>query len=239
MASMKGLSKRRIIVAAGALLGTIPLMGASCATLQGYTNSGAPKIQFEGDSITVGETDDINARYGATFDVSIEANVGATAYEKMPGIVTDATHHPQVAVIDLGTNDSLIAITGRTRTVNGVTSPWDPVEPITNVEARLDTIAGEFAPGCVVFVTINTQDPSFYGTNVTQGIANAQALNDHIRSMPGIQVADWDANLTPADFDPSDQTHPNEVGNQAMLALINQAIGRCPPPATSSTTASG
>ncbi len=230
-----GWTRRRVFVVAGIVLAVIPLMGASCAVHQSFTNSGAPKIQFEGDSITFQATDDINAHFGTQDDVAINAYVGATAYEQMGSIATDAANHPQVAVINLGTNDALISITGRTVTVNGVTSQWDPVEPITNVEARLDTIAAEFAPACVVFVTVDTQDPTFYGTNATQGIANAEAINDHIRSMSGIQVADWDANLQASYFDSSDQVpHPNEAGRQEMLTLEDQAISRCP--ATTSTT---
>ncbi len=117
-----GLTKRRIFILAGTVVATIPLLGASCAVNQTFANSGAPKIQFEGDSITFLATDDINAHYGATDDVAINAYVGATAYERMGSIATDAANHPQVAVINLGTNDAVVAITGRTLTVNGVTT---------------------------------------------------------------------------------------------------------------------
>ncbi len=202
---------------------------------QGFAGSGAPKIQFEGDSITAFAADDIDAHYGPDYDVAINALVGTTAYEQMGNIAADAAKHPQVAVINLGTNDAGIAVTGRTLVIDGVTHQWDPVEPVANVEARLDTIAAEFAPACVVFVTIDTQDPSFYGSTAESAIANAEDINAHIRSMPGIEVADWDAILQPSDFD-QPGPHPNEVGRQAMLELEDQAISRCP--SSTSTTSS-
>ncbi len=91
-----------------------------------------------------------------------------------------------------------------------------------------------------MFVTINSQDSAWYGSDATAAIANVEAINSHIRSMPGIVVADWDAVLQPSDFDVSNGTssapHPNETGIQAMLALEDQAISQCPAPATTSTS---
>jgi hypothetical protein len=218
---------------------TIPLMGASCAVTVPFQNTGAPKIQFIGDSITVGSTNDIVAHYGGSYDVAIDAYSGATAYEQMSSASTAAGLHPAIAVINLGTNDAGVVLTGRTLTINGVTGPWDPVESITAVEVRLDTMAAEFAPACVIVVTVNSQDAAWYGGN-PDAIANVVALNAHIRSMPGVVVADWDAVVQPSDFDVtagvSGAPHPNETGIQALLALEDQAIGQCPATSTTSTS---
>ena len=233
------MSRRTILIVIGAALAAFPLLGASCSVDQTFTNSGLSKIQFEGDSITVQSTDDINAHFGAGYDVAVNAYTGATAYERMSSIAADAASNPQVAVINLGTNDAGAVVTGRTLMPGGVTVPWDPIEPIANVETRLDTIAADFSPACVVFVTINTADAPFYGSIAPAALANAEAINTHIRSMPGIQVADWDANLQASYFDSSAAApHPNEAGRQELLTLEDQAISRCPPPETT-TTSSG
>ena len=190
---------RRILIPVVAIVASIPILGASCSVDQTFTDSGAPKIQFEGDSITFYETDDINSSFGSSYDVAINAFIGATSYERRNGIASDATQRPQVAVINLGTNDASVVIDGRGGDVNGTYVELDPVEPIEHVGTRLDDIAAEFSPACVVFVTIDSQATDFYGSGAA--VANVQALNAHIRSMPGVEVADWDANLQPAYFD--------------------------------------
>ena len=69
-------------------------------------------------------------------------------------------------------------------------------------------------------VTVNTHNPSWTP-------AAAQAINDHVRAMPRIVVADWDQALVPTDFDAADNPHPNETGRQHLIAVEDAAINRC------------
>ncbi len=217
---------------AALVAGVLMLLGAaapSCVVSQPFTGGtpSSPKIQFEGDSITAYAAGYINDHFGTDNQVAIDAQVGATTYEMADEIAADATRHPDVAVINFGTNDAKRIITGLTTTYNGKTLVLDPIEPVSNVIDRLDAIAAEFSPACVVFVTINSHDAAWYGSSAIQAIANVQAMNDHIRSTYA-HVADWDAAWQPAYFSTPDDPHPNAVGNQALLALEDQAIASCP-----------
>jgi lysophospholipase L1-like esterase len=204
----------------GALLAFFLLSASSCATTQTFTDSGAPKIAFVGDSITVQSTVDINAHYSGSDDVAIHAVVGIDTYFEASTVADDAALAPAVEIINLGTNDA-----------RRIGSPWmsgstviEPAQTVDDITGRLDTFAAEFPPTtCVVFVTVNTHNPSW-------GAANAQAIDDHIRvAFP--HVADWDAAWSASDFDTPDNPHPNEVGRQALLSLEDAAIAGCAPPA--------
>ncbi len=135
-----GVTKHRIFILAGIVVATIPLLGASCSVHQAFTNSGLPKIQFVGDSITVLSAPDINAHYGLAYDVAVDAYTGATTYEVQSAVAADAANRPAVVVIDLGTNDASAIINGRS-----VQQGSDPPEPVSAVEARLDQFAADFA----------------------------------------------------------------------------------------------
>ena len=80
---------------------------------QKFLSSGEPKIQFEGDSITLLATDDINTWFGPGYDVAINAYWGATTYENQTPVADDSALRPDVAVINLGTNDARTIVTGR------------------------------------------------------------------------------------------------------------------------------
>jgi hypothetical protein len=88
------------------------------------------------------------------------------------------------------------------------------------VTGRLDAFAAAFpAATCVVFVTVNSHNPSW-------APANARAINDHMRaSFP--HVADWDAAVQPSYFAAPDTPHPDAAGRQALLALEDQAMAGC------------
>lgn len=204
---------KTIAVAVGVAL----LVGAaSCSTSQPFSNSGLPKIQFVGDSITHAAAGAINARYGATQDVAIEATIGLDTYFQAPKIADQAALSPDVEVINLGTNDAHRM--DEAWVLNGTVI--EPQQTLADVTGRLDTFAAEFpASTCVVFVTTNTHNPSW-------SPANALAIDDHIRaSFP--HVADWDVAWQASYFDVPDDPHPNAVGREALLTLVDEAIATC------------
>ncbi len=179
---------------------------SACTTHQLFdAMSSNPKLQFDGDSITVQATNDIDAHYGGTYNVAIEATVGTDTLAQMGNVVAQAALVPDVEIIDLGTND---ARTGKA---------------VADVLARLDQMAAAFSPAtCVIFVTTNSHNPSW-------GPAEAAEIDAHERSTFA-HVADWDAVLVPADFPNVDNPHPNAVGRQHMLQVEDDAIAGCSQP---------
>src|SRR6476659_5825552 len=75
-AHRRGLAK--LVIGITATVAWLPLVGFGCDVNQEFLGSGQPKIQFEGDSITLLATDDINTWFGPGYDVAIDAYWGAT-----------------------------------------------------------------------------------------------------------------------------------------------------------------
>lgn len=119
---------------------------------------------------------------------------------------------PHIEVIDLGTNDAKHMI-----------SPGGGLvvaQPLSAIEGRFAEFSREFpSQTCVVFVTVNTHNPSWN----PQG---AQMINDFIRRT-ATHVVSWDAAWSPTYFDDADDPHPNEAGRQALIALIDSTIATC------------
>lgn len=171
-----------------------------------------PTMRAVGDSITVMSAPDIHARYDATYSVTIGAAIGLDTYLAAPMVAAAAAAKPKVAFIDLGTNDA--------QRMGQDFGPGDPAQTPESVNARLDTFAAEFpATTCVVFVTVNTHNPSW-------GPVAAQAINDHVRTFA--HVADWDAAWNPADYATADNPHPTAAGRQHLLDVEAAAMASCP-----------
>lgn len=193
---------------------------ASCQTDQPLVRTGKPTIEFAGDSITVQATPDINAFFGSTHDVGIKAITGIDTFLLASTVATQAADVPDVEVINLGTNDAARVGVPVYRTLNGQQVLVEPAQTVGNDTARLDAFNAEFPNSCVVFVTVNTHNP-------TWGPTNAALINDHIRTTFA-HVADWDAAYSASYFDTADDPHPNATGRAAMLALEDAAIATCP-----------
>lgn len=200
----------RCVAGVGAFL---ILSAASCSTMQPFSGSGLPTMQFVGDSITVQSTTDINAHYQSTHDVAIDATIGVDTYVMEHDVGLQAKLAPAVEVIGLGTNDSAHLV-----------SPPNYEQGLTlaDVTGRLDEFAAEFpASTCVVFVTVNSHTVASWGPEF------ASEIDDHIRSTFA-HVADWDAAWQAAYFDVAGGVHPNEAGRQALLGVEDRAIAGCP-----------
>ena len=180
---MSRASKRRLLT--GAIAAVLLLGAAACATHQPYSGSGLPKLQFVGDSITVQSTADINHHYRASYDVAIDAVVGIDTFLIRNNVAAEAALSPAIEVINLGTNDATTIGVPWYITKDGHQILIEPAQSIGDITSRLDSFAAEFpSTTCVVFVTINTHNPSW-------GPGNAQQFNDHIRATYA-HVADWD-----------------------------------------------
>jgi hypothetical protein len=205
---------------AATVVACLLLSASSCSLSRPFVSSGAPKIQFIGDSITEESVADIDAHFGASYDVAIEATGGTDTYMQAANVAAAALLSPAFAIINLGTNDALRMNAAWTSIINGQTVVIEPQQTLTDVTGRLDAFAAAFpATACVVFVTVNSHNPSW-------APANTRAINDHIRAtFP--HVADWDAAVQPSYFAAPDNPVPNAAGRQALLAIEDQAMASC------------
>jgi hypothetical protein len=192
----------------------------SSTSLPFAPKSQLPKLQFEGDSITHLSARRIYNRYRDDYNVAIQARIGTSTFEEVPGNTgAQAKLRPRVAVVNLGTNDAV-------RAEQSSANPTDPPQTIDRALANFDVIAGQFPPvTCLVFVTVNTHNPSW-------APANARIINRKLRGLaadrPRTFVADWNAAWKPRYFHKPDSPHPNQEGRAALLSIEDQAIRKCP-----------
>jgi hypothetical protein len=180
---------------------------------QAYRNDGKPRLQVDGDSIAYLAAAEINAALRSQWDVAIDATVGMDTYLAQPLVRSEQEKSPIAEVVELGTNDA-------TRIPGGVVGNGIRLEPpqtVAAVTGRLAQLARAFP--CVVFVTVNTHNPSW-------SPANARAINAWIRARP--HVADWDRAWKSRYF-PKPDPHPNAAGKAALAALIARTVDGCRP----------
>lgn len=174
-----------------------------------------PKLAIRGDSITVRATADLLKEFSGSFNVAIHATTGFVVGQTINGFTLDAAEKPQVEVINLGTNDVRCSKAGGCGTGFLKAHQFSAVR----VDKQLDMIAAKFpATTCIVFVTINTHNPSWNPTG-------ARELNAHIRTKA--HVLDWDAMWKPA-YTALDDPHPNAVGQMALAKALRHTVDGCP-----------
>ena len=176
-----------------------------------------PSIEFFGDSITASASAELRAQFGSNYRVGIVAYGGAPTSWLTNMIDAAAKTPPDVVVINLGTNDAYC----RPGLCNG--DQYYLPRPVFNeaaVNDRLDSFFRVFpAKTCVIFVNINTHNPSW-------GPKNAALINAHLAKFP--RVVDWDGAWTPSWFYSVDDSHPNAAGRRALAALIAVKVTTCP-----------
>lgn len=180
------------------------------------TDRTKPKLAISGDSITVLATHALVDEFRPNFNISIHARIGISTGGMSSGIAEDARERPDVEIISLGTND--VRCTDARGC--GVGFYRIPQFNAATVETRLDSFAAEFpATTCVVFVTINTHNPSW-------NPAGARKLNTYLRTKS--HVLDWDAMWKSGYFDEADSPHPNAVGNEVLAKALRHTVDGCP-----------
>ena len=174
-----------------------------------------PKLGFRGDSITVKATPALLKEFSGTFNIAIHATTGFVVDQATRGAALDAEKKPQVEVINLGTNDLTCQKAGGCGTGFLRVPQFDAAR----VNRQLDAIEAKFpATTCVVFVTINTHNPSW-------NPVGARELNAHIRTKA--HVLDWDAMWKPT-YTAPDDPHPNAVGQMAFATALRHTVEGCP-----------
>jgi hypothetical protein len=204
--------RRRLYGVALIGVGAFPLLAVTCAvTFQPYVGpSNAPKLYIDGDSITFGSTADLNTQFAPAYQVRIDGWSGNTTRGMLPEARSAATTSPDVAIIELGTNDP----------VHGLT--------IADSQTWLRALNTAFpTTTCVIFVT------PWSGT-ANRAPGTLAAISAYERAtFP--HLADWDALATPADYAGGDGIHPTPSGNLHLMQVYAAAVATCPPATSTST----
>jgi lysophospholipase L1-like esterase len=158
-----------------------------------------------GDSITQLSANDIHSTLDSTYNVEIDATPGITVAGQWSEAAAFAKAQPDIAVVNLGTNDLLAR-----RTADAV---------IRDLEALL----AEFDPStCVVVVTIST-------TETRESFRReAVAVNRWLRDRP--HVADWDGAVARSPFPRGltyDSVHPTEDGRAVLAEVLLDGVSTC------------
>jgi hypothetical protein len=198
---------------------------AFASITQKFSNTGQPKVQFEGDSITYRSTPDINRRFRDRYDVAIQATIGVSAASEWKNIVAQSALRPDIEVVNLGTNDAARVGEAVAGDVNGKHVTVVPAQALDQTLDRFDAVVAKFPPStCLVFVTVTTHNP-------TWGPDNARVINERLKELArrrdGMVLADWDAAWQASYFDDADDPHPNETGRRALLNIEQEAIDKC------------
>jgi lysophospholipase L1-like esterase len=166
-------------------------------------NHRLPHVVVLGDSITYFSGGAILAALDGKANVSLVGRIGYTIEQVMPDARILALTHPEIVVINLGTNDAFKAV------------------PTADSITQLDDMLGMYASSKRVLVDISTH----FGD--ASCAARAQAFDDHIASL-GLPVVDWNAavadELAAGTPITSDTIHPNDAGQKILADLIAHAL---------------
>lgn len=164
---------------------------------------GGPRVTVAGDSITELSRSAIVAALEDRYEVRVDGFSGRTIAGVLPALAEQVATGPDVAVVNLGTNDM--------KEANRAVGP--------DVDRMLETVAG--VP-CVEVVTVNTAAHAPDGTPV------GASINDRLRAAAAagsVHLVDWNAAVAQ---DPAlvvaDGIHPNARGQRWIARAIRDAI---------------
>jgi GDSL-like Lipase/Acylhydrolase family len=204
---------RRLAVCALAVVAMFAVLGNSClSTIQRYMGpANAPKLYIDGDSITYQATTELDDQFESDYRVAIDGYSGNTSKQMFRQAQAAAPTAPDVAIIELGTNDPHFGMT------------------IDESATWLESINAVFpSTTCVIFVT------PWSGT--IDRPAGSLAAIDNFERATFARVADWDAAVTPDDYVNGDGVHPNSVGRLHLAQVEAAAVAACATPPTTTTT---
>ena len=180
------------------LLG-VPLVLVAAACIPAYQgNPQGTKIAIIGDSITYVSDASFHAQLDETHSVSVDGKPGMKVADLQDDATEYARTHPDVVVINLGTNDGAAAAT-----------------PLSAALGLL-YMASKFPDACVVLTTLNTHTGS-PGLN-----AFSADLNTGIRQG---RFVDWDA-IAWARGMTYDTVHPSRDGADILAELTADVVAR-------------
>ncbi|MDZ7733312.1 MAG: SGNH/GDSL hydrolase family protein [Acidimicrobiia bacterium] len=162
---------RAVLIAAGALLLAV-LAGCQLVEEEYSGDPDGPKVSVIGDSITVLAADEIHGAMDDAYQTRIAARTGYTWRRMLDDAEEHAATDPEVAVVNLGTND---------------VSTSEPI-PRPELFADVERLLGVYEEDtCLVLVTV-------YDDAVKDDYDNEKAtlLNARMKAWADV-VVDWDA----------------------------------------------
>ena len=185
-----------------------------------YSGTG-PTVALLGDSITfLNDTRSQAALQAAGFSTSVTGNYGYTAANDKPWADLYADTHPDVVIINLGTNDANQQAAAKPNFTTDV------------FKQRMAAYQAEFAGSCFVVTTITSHRTA---ASFPAGTADAQIqawnaiateYNAYLRTFA--HVVDWDAAVASHPEYLVDEIHPfTAPGSQVLAALDVAAAQTC------------
>jgi hypothetical protein len=166
-------------------------------------------VAVVGDSITVLVRDDLRRELSPRYRADVRAQNGKRIDEMLVPLRGALQAKPRDAVVNLGTNDALQAVTHPSWHA-GFSSMVRALEPVK----------------CAVLVNISTALPHGPRTNKVAGDINA-AIGRAVAEHPNMHVIDWDARVRGAGgaaLVEEDRIHPSARGQVALATEIRQAL---------------
>ena len=156
----------------------------------------------------------------------VDGRIGCTTGERAGAVEWYAEHHPDVLVIELGTNDVRDASIYRKRS-SFASAPLALVEA-RNTLRDLTSYAKHEGVGCVVFVGVNQQATGDFDLR-RFGPAINDTLSATARSDSSVRFADWErASRSHPEWFVDDHVHLTGAGSDGMASLIADTVHTCP-----------
>ncbi len=174
-----------------------------------------------GDSIVAWNKGRIESELAWCCRATVVGRTGARSDEMVPAAELVGAADPEVAIINLGTNDAL-----------------QTVDPAATRAAALDLIAAFRGTSCVYLVNVSTSMAAMPGGGLDTARIDATAaeINDIYAELAAadvhVDVIDWNAMLIDAAAEgislSTDTVHPNGEGLDVLTAAYRDATRRCP-----------
>lgn len=226
--------RARATAAAAATVGLALAVLAGCEPTPYVGPAGGPRLALVGDSLLAAVQPAAQTRFAAEgWSDSVTGIAGFTLGDQHDTIERAVATHPQVLVVELGSNDLRLMAEGA-QDFDGYRS---------QVQATIQATAG--VP-CLVWVGVETTNGTWGpgGDNRVEGpwlnLVTWLELARSGRPAGSVVWADWAAASQgqTAWFKAPGDTHHSTLGDAAYLTFLDASVARCPGGPTSSTSTS-
>lgn len=177
-----------------------------------------------GDSLTVQAAPGLHQRLDQRFRVTINAFQGFTIGNQLPAARVLGSERPDIAVINLGTNDAWKAL------------------PIEQSVRNYEAMVAEFPAGCLVIVTVIDSTAGLDPKDPYHADLAAQ-LNQRLREIAAVRgavIVDWASAVAGHELEyntsavdskvglAADGIHQNPTGSAVLSDLIVKGVDSCP-----------
>jgi len=177
-----------------------------------------PRVTITGDSITDLAAAALRRELSARYSTSILAVPGATMTMMTPYLRDQLATGPDVAVIDLGTNDAMTDNPHWARDVAAIRATIAPV-PCVELVTVNDTVADRMG-------SFFTRRSVTVGARINAALHEAAAMSPHVHLVDWKAAVDGDAAPGGPNVLTSDGIHPTPLGQAWLAHHIREAVDR-------------